>query len=158
MTQSEAISSSSAIFLGQVIEIKTKVNSTPGLSLRGSGSGSIDEEVKFSVLRSWKLVDKEYVWVKSQGFQIHCGTLEQGQTYLVYANELTGTLYINPHSRTMRADEAGESIDVGILGPGSVILSQGEFHDNFIQYAGIGIVVVIVIVFVLLIRMIYLRK
>ena len=154
----EAIASSPAIFLGQVVELRTKVNSTPGLTLRGSGSGSSEELAKFKVLKSWKLVDKEYVWLKSQGFRLRCGRLEDGKIYLVYADELSGEMYINPDSRTMSADEEAEISDVAKLGPSVLILSKGEFHDYSIPLIGYGAFLFILFVVIFLTYRLYKAK
>jgi len=158
VTATDAINNSSAIFLGQVAEIKTNVTSTPGLALRGSGSGSVEESVKFQVLRSWKLVDTEFVWVRSQGLQTACGKFEEGQTYLVYADELSGVLYVSRDSRTMRADEPEEAADITALGSNTLALSAGEFQDNSICLIGTGVLFLAAIILAILVRHFYRGK
>lgn len=140
----DARANSSAVFLGKAIETKTTSASTPHLTLRGAGEGATESLVKFQVLRSWKLIDKEYVWIKTLDRALSCGRLEQGETYLVYATELNGSIYIQPTSRTMPAEQDVARADIASLGNEYLKLNDGEFVDHSITLIGFLIVFLIV--------------
>lgn len=117
----EAFHSSEAVFFAKSIEEKTVTSSTKG------GSNINYLEVRFEVEKSWKLVDKQSVWVRIPARRTdNCGYKGINLKYLVYANQMNEILFISSSSRTMFVEEAGKDLEK--LGKESLEISQGEFR------------------------------
>lgn len=137
-----AYKDSSAIFLGIALEETLVPASTKG----GLDIGYVD--VKFEVEKSWKLVNKRFVWIRVLARRIDsCGYNGLGVRYLVYANQLNDILFISPSSRTMSVNVAAYDLDK--LGQGKIGITLGEFRILHSQVL-IIVFVVGVILFILL--------
>jgi len=145
-TFNEASNKSSAIFFGEAVEMKEyEIDTTH----HGKSQNWI---VKFKVLKSWRLVDREYVWIETSGKNLRCGGIEAGKTYLVYANQIASSLFIHPDSRTMSLDDDLANEDLQKLGETSLTLKEGEFRDDRIQIYGLTVSLLLLLVCVIFAR------
>jgi hypothetical protein len=80
-TPAQEFQSVDAVFSGKVVEM-TEINTENGLN-----EGYL---VKFSVEKSWKLVDQSDVIIFTPGVGIRGFPFDVGETYLVYANRKDG--------------------------------------------------------------------
>lgn len=118
----QAISESQAIFIGQAVEERPVSMTSKG----GTSIGYI--EVRFEVIRSWRLIDRKNVWVRVPAKRGDgCGFQASGRRYLVYANQLNDLLYISPLSRTMVVENAESDIEK--LGDSQLVLSAGQYKS-----------------------------
>lgn len=138
-TFNEAYEKSSAIFLGEAIETKKTIIDTTHHGEKENW------EVKFKILKSWRLVDKNYVWVETSGKNLKCGSIEIGNVYLIYANQLTAKLFIHPDSRTMPIENNIANSDLQKLGSATLSLKGGEFEDYRTQIYGFSILFLIIL-------------
>lgn len=117
----DAVEQSRAIFIGKAIEEEQIPLSSKG------GTDLSYRNVKFDVERSWKLIDRRYVWVRIPGSRPDgCGYIEIGSSYLIYANQTNEVVFISPQSRTMPAAVASD--DLARLGNAHLYISGGTFR------------------------------
>lgn len=136
-----AFENSQAIFLGKAIEEKSIPSGTKG------GSNISYKEVKFEVEKSWKLINKKYVWIRIPAWRSdNCGYNGIDLKYLVYANQMNDILFISPSSRTMSVDEARQDLEK--LGIEKLEISTGEFRILSFQIWAILIVVGVILMLV----------
>lgn len=117
----EAVGSSEAIFEGRVV----KENPTAMAAKGGTSLGYSD--FRFEVTKSWKLVDRKFVWIRVPSrISNDCGVVSVGKEYLVFANRLNDLLYISPQSRTLAREISGA--DIERLGAELIEIEDGEFR------------------------------
>ena len=134
-----AFENSQAVFLGNAIEEKST-----SLSMKGGGDLSY-KEVKFEVEKSWKLINKQFVWVRIPARRSdNCGYIGINLKYLVYANQTNDILFISPASRTMSMSEAKQ--DLENLGEEKLEIFAGEFRVLSFQIWAILIAVGVLLV------------
>jgi len=135
-----AFENSQAIVLGTAIEEKSIPDSTKG------GNNVSYKEVKFEVEKSWKLIDKKFVWMRIPARRSdNCGYNGVGLRYLIYANQMNDILFIAPLSRTMPIEEAEQ--DLKKLQEEKLEILSGEFRLLHIRFWGIIAVVSMILVF-----------
>jgi hypothetical protein len=140
-----AYSESSAVFLGELQEIKPDVINT-------THQGKKEYlNAKFKVFGSWKLVDKEYVWINLPGKKSVCAEFEEGKIYLVFANRLGDDLFIDVNSRSSLANSDFAINDLHRLGETKLIVKAGEYSFPRNPSYDIAIAFFIVVICVLLI-------
>lgn len=148
-TFDDAYEKSSSIFLGEVVETKKTIFDT-------THHGNSEKwDVKFKVLKSWRMVDRKYVWIETSGKNLRCESIEIGKTYLVYANQLTTKLFVHPDSRTMQIENNVAVNDLQKLGNNTLILKEGEFKDYTVQIYGFSLLFLVMLAFIIFV---YFRK
>lgn len=116
----DARDEASAVFSG----IVTSVNE--GNALGGFGGFEM-KNVELMVTKVWKGVSEGQVAVQTSASSASCGfNFEQNEEYIVYANEVDGTLNVSLCSRTALLDNASD--DVRILGDG-----RERVDDDYIE-------------------------
>jgi hypothetical protein len=134
----DAYRMSSAIFLGQVVETKKKTVNT-------THHGEFEYwDAKFKVSKSWKLIDKQYVWVDVGTKKLECGQIEEGKTYLIFAYQSSKDLEVL--SRSMSINDEFAEADLQLLGIKTLPLDQGEFYDYNSLYLDVSIALSITLV------------
>jgi len=141
-TFNEAYENSSAIFSGEVVEIKQSAIDT---SHHGK---STRQDVKFKVLKSWRSVNNQFVWVETSAGNLRCGGIEFGKIYLIYANESNSKLFIHPNSRTMLIENNFAAEDLKKLGNSSLYLKDGEFGNQSIGFYGLLVLIPLIVALV----------
>ena len=142
-----AATNAQAIFLGKAIEEKSIAMNTKG----GNNIGYKD--VKFEVEKSWKLINKQFVWIRvPAGRNDNCGYNEIGMKYLVYANQMNDILYISPYSRTMPIEIAVQ--DLKELGEEGLKILPGRFSNSTVQNCAIIIFIGLLLLSFLLLHVI----
>lgn len=128
-TLERAIDSSQAIFLGEFVDERREIIET---THHGPSENWI---VQFRVIKSWRLVDREYVWVSTSGKNLECGRLEKGKQYLVFANKSSKGLHLHPESRSHLAESVGQSSPDLTRMPGvTIAVSPGEYSDLWTDF------------------------
>jgi hypothetical protein len=102
LTPSEGLSSSHAVFSGEVIDIERNETTRFG-----------GLEVTLQVKRVWKGEPKEEIKVRTAGSSAACGyTFVKGKTYLVYAvSDDADPMRVSLCSRTAPIEDAKEDLD-----------------------------------------------
>jgi len=116
-----AYAESSAVFLGELVEIKPVIIDTTHHGKKEYFTG------KFRVVSSWKSIDKEWVSVDLPGKRSDCVEFAEGTNYLVFANRSGDDLYIATDSRTSPSNTEIAVNDLGQLGETKLIVTSGEF-------------------------------
>jgi hypothetical protein len=139
MTPQEAYDRASAVFSGKVLAIKTLYTRLAG------GTIVSHDEVKLEVEKSWKLVNRRTITVRTAStLPGTCGSFAQGGTYLIYADYLNDDLHVSSASRTNRLSDASEDLEV--LGEGRLELKAGEFRTHYVFVYGIVACVVLALI------------
>jgi hypothetical protein len=106
----QALADATAVFSGRVTEKEILLNN----------AGTSFDRVTFAVTRSWKEAAQPTLVVTTSGDSASCGFFfEQGQEYIVYANEQEGQLSTGLCSRTALLADASD--DIAALGPGDAV-------------------------------------
>lgn len=105
------------VFVGKLVDITNGAPLPPGdASVRAS----------FAVTEVWKGPSVERITVASDGPNTSCAMVpwRKNETYLVYANAASGTIFTNICARTRLIADAGD--DLQFLGAGNHELSAGS--------------------------------
>lgn len=139
----EAFNKSSAIFLGEVVEIKPEIIDTTH-----QGKETF-WDAKFKVLKSWRLVNKEYVWIDLPGRNTQCQKILKGNKYLVFAQEYTDKdLYIEQNSRLINSKDGLIKTDLQKLSKTETLkLESGtfEFYKNPMFDIAIALFIILIV-------------
>lgn len=124
----EAYRFAAAVFLGEVMEVRQEESQTK------AGTNIRYQEVKFRVIKSWKLVDRYEITVHAATAPDEKGgvNFNQGDIYLVYAEQLNDTFYASSRTRILK--DAVE--DMKVLGVERLVLKPGEFRTHNITLYG----------------------
>jgi hypothetical protein len=113
-----------AVFLGEIIEIKQ-----PSNKLNRFGDKLEPSEFKFRVEKSWKLVDKEYVWIKIAAMRPYERKfLIKGSKHIVFSELSNDVLYLSPNFKAELAQDIQGSLDCPTMQP--LKISHGEYQNN----------------------------
>ena len=121
----EAHDASASIFLGKVIEVKPVLIDT---SHHGEKKYW---DAKFKVLKSWKQIDKEFVWIELANKKTLCNEIKEGEVYLVFANNHENShLFIESNTRLLHINNELTEKNLTKLGNNTIKLEKGNFTPN----------------------------
>lgn len=137
-----AVNTSSAIFIGEAVEERMEIVQT---THHGEGQSW---DVKFKLVKSWMSGRRDDVWVQTSNKVLHCGEIEIGRSYLVYAVNTTNGLFIHPSSRTSKIGFDSAISDIKLLDTGMIQLNSEKSSDlNMILPFGVFLILIVVIIF-----------
>lgn len=139
----ESLEQATAVFSGEVIEIKEPKN------IFTDSSNPLT--VTFSLSRTWKGPDYKTLKVHTPISSASCGyTFVVGQEYLVYTSGTEGYLEVSLCSRTRIISEAAN--DFSDLGPGEFPTALNNQTNDYLAGQSLAIILVVIILWIVIVK------